>query len=106
VISHPVSFEVSQNGVDWSETGFTFSYYEEPIMTDIYPDMGSVAGSEDIFIKGEKFANISDQSNFLCRFTPTTVQMPAKIVKAKYLNTTTILCTSPGGWSHADKMIL
>lgn len=75
-------------------------------MTDIYPDMGSVAGSEDIFIKGEKFANISDQSNFLCRFTPTTVQMPAKIVKAKYLNTTTILCTSPGGWSHADKMIL
>jgi hypothetical protein len=30
------------NGVDWSSTGFTFSYYEEPVMTDIFPDMGSV----------------------------------------------------------------
>lgn len=66
-------FEVSLNGVDWSTTGFTFSYYDEPIMTDIYPDMGSIAGSEEIYIKGDKFTNITDPEEFMCRFTPTTL---------------------------------
>jgi hypothetical protein len=61
---------VSLNGVDWSNTGFTYSYYEEPIMTDIYPDMGSVSGGDTIYIKGEKFSNITDKVDFLCRFTP------------------------------------
>lgn len=31
-ISSALSFEVSLNGVDWSTTGQTFSYYKEPIM--------------------------------------------------------------------------
>mmetsp|Transcript_30094 Transcript_30094/g.45977 ORF Transcript_30094/g.45977 Transcript_30094/m.45977 type:complete len:186 (-) Transcript_30094:1638-2195(-) len=53
-------FEVSLNGVDWSTTGFTYSYYDEPVMTDIYPDMGSVNGGEDIYVKGEKFSNNTD----------------------------------------------
>jgi hypothetical protein len=66
-------FEVSLNGVDWSKTGFTYSYYEEPIMTDIYPDMGSVSGGDTIYIKGEKFTNITDKADFLCRFTPVTL---------------------------------
>ena len=66
-------FEISLNGVDWSTTGFTFSYYDEPIMTDIYPDMGSIAGSEEIYIKGDKFTNITDPEEFMCRFTPTTL---------------------------------
>lgn len=39
-------FEVSLNGVDWSNTGFEYSYYEEPYMTGIQPDMGSVAGGD------------------------------------------------------------
>jgi hypothetical protein len=66
-------FEISLNGVDWSTTGFTFSYYDEPIMTDIYPDMGSIAGSEEIYIKGDKFTNITDPEEFMCKFTPTTL---------------------------------
>lgn len=28
-----LSFEVSLNGVDWTNTGFTFSYFEEPIIS-------------------------------------------------------------------------
>lgn len=98
--------EVSLNGVDWTETGFTFSYYDQPVMTDIEPDMGSVIGGEDIYIRGEKFSNITDPNQFLCRFTPTTLHIPPKIVRARFINSTTILCTSPGGWSEADKIIL
>lgn len=63
-------FEISLNGVDWSSTGFHYSYYEEPIMTDIYPDMGSTQGGDEIFIKGEKFTNNTDPEEFKCRFTP------------------------------------
>ena len=56
-----VPFEVSLNGVDWSDTGNTFSFYEEPVMYDIQPDMGSTIGGEDIFIRGEKFSNITSK---------------------------------------------
>lgn len=99
-------FEVSLNGVDWSSTGFEYSYYEEPIMTDIYPDMGSVVGGDEIFIRGEKFTNHTDPEEFKCRFTPVSLQIPAKTIKARYINSTTIMCPSPGGWSEAAKMVL
>jgi hypothetical protein len=99
-------FEVSLNGVDWSNTGFRYSYYDEPIMTDITPDMGAVAGGEDIFIRGDRFTNTTDPAEFKCRFTPVTVQMPAKTMKARYINSTTITCPSPGGWAAADRVVL
>ena len=99
-------FEISLNGVDWSTTGFEYSYYEEPIMTDIYPDMGSVVGGDEIFIKGEKFTNHTDPEEFKCRFTPVSLQIPAKTIKARYINSTTIMCPSPGGWSEAARMVL
>jgi hypothetical protein len=99
-------FEVSLNGVDWSSTGFTFAYYEEPIMTDIYPDMGAVGGGEEVFIRGNKFTNQIDPTEFLCRFTPTTLQVPAKTTFAKFINSTTISCPAPGGWPQGDHMIL
>jgi hypothetical protein len=57
------------NGVDWTTTGFTYSYYDEPIMTDIYPDMGLIAESEEIYIKGDKFTNITDPKELMCKFT-------------------------------------
>jgi hypothetical protein len=101
-----VPLEVSLNGVDWSNTGNTFSFYDEPVMYDIHPDMGSTLGGEDIFIRGEKFSNVTNQSQFLCRFTATTLHIPPKIVRAKYIDETTIMCTAPGGYSDADKMIL
>ena len=75
-------------------------------MTDITPDMGSVNGGEDVFVKGEKFSNNTDPNEFKCKFSPTTLQIPPKIVKAKFINSTTIVCVSPGGWSEADKVIL
>lgn len=99
-------FDVSLNGVDWSNTGFEYSYYEEPIMTGIQPDMGSVQGGDQIYIAGDKFTNNTDPKEFKCRFTPVSLSIPAKTVRARFINTTTIMCPSPGGWSEADRMIL
>lgn len=58
------------NGVDWMDTGFKFTYYEEPVMTKIVPDMGPVGGGEIVYILGDKFANNTDHFYFKCRFTP------------------------------------
>jgi len=99
-------FEVSLNGVDWSSTGFEYSYYEEPVMTGIQPDMGSVAGGDQVHITGERFSNNTDPKEFKCRFTPVSLPIPAKTVRARFVNSTTIMCPSPGGWSEADRMIL
>lgn len=105
-ISAKLPFEVSLNGVDWTNTGMTYSYYDEPIMTDIYPDMGSVLGGDEIYVKGEKFTNNTDPAEFKCRFTPVSLSIPPKTIRARYINSTTIMCPSPGGWSEADQMIL
>jgi len=99
-------FAVSLNGVDWSTTRFEYSYYEEPVMTGIQPDMGSVQGGDEIFISGAKFTGNTDPKEFKCRFTPVSLSIPAKTVSARFINSTTIMCPSPGGWSEADRMIL
>ena len=104
--SAKLAFSVSLNGVDWTGTGFTYSFYEEPIMYGIYPDMGSVQGGDEITIKGDKFTNNTDPAEFMCRFTPTTSSIPPKTIRARFINSTAIMCPSPGGWSEADKMIL
>ena len=99
-------FEISLNGIDWSSTGFVYSYYEEPIMTDIYPDMGSVQGGDEIYIRGDKFSNNTDPAEFKCRFSPVSASIPPKTIRARYINSTTIMCPSPGGWTEADRVVL
>ena len=105
-VTERLPFEVSLNGVDWTHTGFEYSFYEEPIMYDIYPDMGPVQGGDEIYIKGEKFSNNTDSDEFKCRFTPMSSNMPPKTIRARYINSTAIMCPSPGGWSEADRVIL
>jgi hypothetical protein len=68
--------------------------------------MGPVTGGDEIYIKGDKFSNITDPKTFNCRFTPLTLNIPPKIASAHYINSTTIKCYSPGGWSEADKVHL
>jgi hypothetical protein len=45
-------FEVSLNGVDWSTSGFKFTYYEQPTLYDISPDSGPESGGTQIYIHG------------------------------------------------------
>jgi hypothetical protein len=99
-------FEISMNGVDWTTTGFEYSFYEEPVMTGISPDMGSVAGGDEIYIRGEKFTNNTDPDEFMCRFSPVSLQMPPRTIRARFINSTAIMCPSPGGWSEADRVVL
>jgi len=98
--------EVSMNGIDWSDTGFTFAYYEEPVMTKITPDMGSIGGGEVVYIVGEKFSNNTDHFYFRCRFTPTTLQLPPKETQITFHDSTNLSCPAPGGWPEGDRMIL
>lgn len=92
------AFDVSLNGVDWSKSGFKFTYYEQPTLTDITPDSGPESGGTPIYILGQNFTNMSDASQFNCRFTPVSLKVPPKIMPAIYINSTTIMCASPGGW--------
>ena len=54
-INVPISFEVSLNGVDWTTSGFTYSYYNEPEIGSIIPDAGPSRGGTTMIIKGRNF---------------------------------------------------
>lgn len=105
-VDDQMSFEVSLNGVDFTNTGFTFSYYEEPIMTSVFPDSGSAKGGTPVYIEGKNFPKMKRSGEFNCRFTPLHEHMEPKIRDATYLNDTMIMCHTPGGWVQGDKMSL
>ena len=101
------AFEVSTNGVDWTNSGLKFQYYEEPILNDVFPDGGDSRGGTDVYFLGAKFTNITDHpQEFNCKFTPTTIKAQPKIMPAVYVNSTAITCRTPGGWSKGDRMNL
>ena len=49
---------------------------------------------------------MSDASQFNCRFTPINLKVPPKYMPATFINSTTIMCPSPGGWGKGDAMRL
>lgn len=99
----PYNFEVSLNGADWSSTGYKFTYYEQPILNFIKPDSGPSSGGTAIYIIGQNFTNMSSATEFNCKFSPTGLKgVKPKIMPAKYFNSTTIMCPSPGGWGQGD----
>ena len=99
-------FEVSLNGADWTQSGMTFSYYEQPNLYNITPDAGPEAGGTPIYIFGSNFTNKSNPNEFNCRFTPLSLHIPPKKMPGIYINDTTIMCSSPGGWGTGDAMKL
>lgn len=97
---------VSLNGIDWVDTGFKFSYYEEPSINDVFPDMGPVGGGTEVYLFGNKFTNMTGHKEFNCRFTPSNTLIKPKTMKAEYHNSSTVSCKTPGGWSEGDLMKL
>lgn len=68
--SFAVKIMVSSNAVDWIDTGHDFGYYDRPILNDIRPRYGNIAGGTEIWLKGEKFSNATNGlKSVLCRFT-------------------------------------
>lgn len=58
---------------------------------------------------GDKFPNITNsdkETDFNCKFTPEYTHAAAKIMPATFVNSTAIMCATPGGWDQGDKMKL
>ena len=69
-ISNAVGIYVSLNAFDWVPTGHDFGYYDKPILNDIRPRYGNIAGGTEIWLKGEKFSNATNGlKTVMCRFT-------------------------------------
>lgn len=65
----PSPVSVSLNGVDFKDSGFSFSYYQKPVIVDIQPRSGSIEGGTEIWLKGLKFSNITHgMKTVKCRF--------------------------------------
>jgi hypothetical protein len=97
------------NGVDWVDTGFTFSYYQKPILNDIRPRSGSIEGGTEIWLKGEKFSNITSRLKTVkCRFTQINVNNSEdammRYVPAYMIDKDTMKCASPAGFSGGDQV--
>ena len=70
-MSVALPIHVSLNGVDFVDTGFSFSYYSQPELESISPRSGPMEGGTQIMIKGNLFSNITDPESVKCRFTVT-----------------------------------
>lgn len=98
VLGEQLPFEVSLNGVDWSDTGFKFTYYEVPQINSFSPISGPESGGTMVYIYGSNFTNITNPNEFNCRFSPVNLPIPPKKMPGIFLNSSTIMCASPGGW--------
>ena len=92
-VGEEMPFEVSLNGVDWSHTGFKFTYYEAPLLDKITPTSGKESGGTPIYISGKSnFTRMNESNEFNCKFTPLSLPMPPKFVPAIYINESFIMC--------------
>lgn len=91
---------VSLNGVNWVDTGFTFSYYMQPILTGLSPKYGTMSGGTEILIAGLHFSNITDPEFVKCKFTliGTGRKASQKFIPAIYKDQQTMMCVSPNGF--------
>ena len=101
-VNYPL--EISQNGFDYVDSGFRYHYYVQPELLGIYPDCGPESGGTQIHILGTHFTNLSSPSEFNCRFSAMHLDLPPKTIPAVYVNETTIMCASPGGWGKGDEV--
>lgn len=93
IAGEKVPFEVSLNGVDWSNTGFDFTYYDMPLLDRITPTSGKETGGTPIYILGKSnFTKMNQSNEFNCKFTPVNLNLPPKVVPAIWVNETHILC--------------
>jgi IPT/TIG domain len=59
-----------------------------------------------VYIYGTNFTNISNPNEFNCRFAPINLPIPPKKMPGIFINSTTIMCASPGGWGQGDAVKL
>ena len=62
--------------------------------------MGPESGGTVVYLNGSKLTNMSNPADFHCKFTPINMPIPPKKMPGVYINQTTIMCASPGGWGQ------
>uniref|UniRef100_A0A7S2LSA9 IPT/TIG domain-containing protein n=1 Tax=Leptocylindrus danicus TaxID=163516 RepID=A0A7S2LSA9_9STRA len=86
-----VEIEVTNNGQDFTDSGFSFLYQYDVKVKSVHNSAGPSTGGTPIFVTGENFVN---NTSISCR-------VGQQIVKACFLTRESILCFSPAH-SHAD----
>lgn len=104
-----VPFEVSLNGVDWTDSNLLFTFYNDYTKAKFEryePTSGPDTGGTNIKIFGESFTSLLNPEEFLCRFNPLNKNLEPKKVPAGYKdfgnNQTAIICNTPGGWASGS----
>lgn len=106
----PQRVSLSMNGVDFLDTGHSFSYYTDPEVASIFPRSGPVSGGSEVFVVGTRFSNITERERVKCRFALFDTldhshdRMPVeKTIAASFVNDTTMVCASPSGFVGGDR---
>ena len=84
-LSRLVAVEVSNNGQDWTDSGITYLYQADSIVTSIFPGMGMEMSGTPLFVVGRNFVN---STALRCRIGP-------HILKATFLRRELLLCFAP-----------
>jgi hypothetical protein len=82
--------KLSVNGVNWLNTGITFSYLSVPVVASLQPSLGPELGGTQVFFTGQGLGSRSTQIK-LCSFGDTT-----KPVLAQWESDSIISCIAPG----------
>jgi hypothetical protein len=77
-----VPFEISFNGVDWTESGEQFTYYGVPYITSLHPKSGPSTGGTMLTVIGGNFTSEARPEEFNCRFKAEGI--PEKTVPAGF----------------------
>jgi len=108
-INVKVPFDVSLNGVDFTSSGLTFTYYNDftkAKFEKMEPSSGPSTGGTVIKLFGQGFTSLLDPEEFLCQFKPNDIKMEAKTVPAGYKEyengQQAIICDTPGGWASGS----
>jgi len=100
-----VPFDISLNGVDFTNSGLQFTYYNDFTKAQFIrmePKSGPSTGGTVIKLFGSQFTSLLDPEEFLCQFKPNDVRMQPKNVPAGFKQyedgSQAIICNTPGGW--------
>ncbi|GMH75268.1 hypothetical protein TL16_g06703 [Triparma laevis f. inornata] len=88
----------SNNGLDWSSTGYDFTYYSNPIVKSVSPSAGPMSGGTPVTIIGE---NVADVDTISCVFGDIVV-VPTTISHDIETNLSTLVCLSPSTTSPSN----
>lgn len=59
-ITQAFKIKVSLNGINWVDTGKKFGYFDMAEIDEMTPQSGPMSGGTEIYLRGQKFSNITE----------------------------------------------